>query len=286
MRLIAILFLLCGVGLAGGAIYYASEHFKNMEAMMAREQEPTTVRVLAARSKLNYGDRIDVERAREVLRWMEWPKADIPEGAFLSGAEIFGEDRDQIRTVLRTIEPGELVLKSKVTGFGEGLRLQVTQGMRAVPIPINAVTGGGGHVAPGDRVDLEWTRSTGRTILSTILLSNVKVIALDQSHDQQQSGPRLASTVTVEVTPTDAQRLRLAMKGGTLALLLRGFDEPVLDSKSPDEPDEEAEIIDMSDLPGTPEIVEPEPEPVVIEEKIEIYQPRLPGGRAVPGADG
>ena len=180
MRLIAILFLLCGVGLAGGAIYYASEHFRNMEAMMAQDQEPLTVRVLAASSKLSYGDRLDVERGREVFKWVMWPKDDVPEGAFLSSADIFGEERDQIRTVLRSIEPGELVLKSKVTGFGEGLRLQVSPGMRAVPIPIDAVTGGGGHVAPGDRVDIQWTRRTGGVVASTILLWDVPVIALDQ----------------------------------------------------------------------------------------------------------
>lgn len=283
MKIIAMLFLICGVGLAGGAIYYASEHFKRMEAMMASSEEPApqTIRILAASTKLNYGDRLTVERGREVLKWVEWPAESVPEGAFRDGGEIFGEERNQMRTVLRAIEPGELILKNKITGFGQGLRLQVSPGMRAVTIPIDAVTGGGGHISPGDRVDIQWTRSTAGTITSTILLSYVPVIALDQSHDTQSSGPRLGRTVTVEVNPTDAQKLRLAINGGTLALFLRGQEDGLV--PKPDDAAEEPELIDLNDLPGAPKIEakpEPEPEPEVEQ----VYTPRLPSGKTAPGS--
>ncbi|MEM7056292.1 MAG: Flp pilus assembly protein CpaB [Pseudomonadota bacterium] len=282
MKIIAILFLVCGVGLAGGAIYYASEHFRNMEAMMAQDEGPKTVRIVAAKQSLSYGDRLNYDRAKEMLRFIEWPAESVPEGAFRTSEELLGPERKQVRVVLKSIEPGELILKNKVTGFGEGLRLQVSAGMRAVTIPIDAVTGGGGHVSPGDRVDIQWTRRAGGTISSTILLWAVPVIALDQSHDTQSSGPRLGSTVTVEVSPKDAQVLRLALSGGTLALLLRG-EEDIAATPSEQDP-EEPELMDMNDLPGAPEAApEPEPEPEV--EVVPVYTPRLPTGKKAPGSE-
>ena len=39
MRLLAILFLIFGVALAGGAIYYAMQHFEAMRASMADQDE-------------------------------------------------------------------------------------------------------------------------------------------------------------------------------------------------------------------------------------------------------
>lgn len=283
MKIIAILFLICGVGLAGGAIFYASEHFRNMEAMMARDDGgPELVQIVAAKKRLAYGDRLDYKRSQEVLRFIEWPADSIPEGAFRSSEELLGAERDEVRVVLRAIEAGELILKNKVTGFGEGLRLQVSPGMRAVTIPIDAVTGGGGHVSPGDRVDIQWTRRAAGTITSTILLWDVPVIALDQSHDTQRSGPRLGKTVTVEVTPIDAQKLRLALSGGTLALFLRGQDEVL--TAQPSEDSEERELLDLNDLPGLPEAA-PEPEPEAAPVVVPVYTPRLPTGKKAPGSE-
>lgn len=285
MKIIAVLFLVCGVGLAGGAIFYASELFRTMEAqMMSKDEGPKMVRVLAAKKKLKYGDRITGQRGRDLLRWIQWPEDSVPEGAFLNAKDFLGEEGKEVRIVLRAIEPGELVLKSKVTGFGEGLRLQVSPGMRAVTIPIDAVTGAAGHISPGDRVDIQWTRRAGGTITSTILLWNIPIIALDQSHDTQRSGPRLGRTVTVEVNPTDAQRLRLAINGGTLALLLRGEEDATdPDAAIPASASEEPELIELGDLPGVPKR-EPKPEPEPEPEAVPVYKPRLPTGKTAPGS--
>lgn len=287
MRLVALLFVVLGLGLAGGAIYYAKQEFDRIQASMAQTEEgPTTIKILVARTQLPHGRLLSLETSDAFLTWVDWPKDAIPEGAFVSendGKDIFGEQRDQTRTVLRTIEPGELILKSKVSDFGETVRLQVRDGMRAVTIPINAVTGGGGHISPGDYVDIEFTRTTAGNMSSHILLWNVHVIAIDQSSETEQVGARLGQTATVEVNPTDARKLRLAMNAGTLALLLRGQNDPITPQETGERQDEE--IIDLSVLPGAPVIeVKPEPEPEVIEEVKPVYTPRLPTGKSVPGA--
>ena len=266
MRLIALFFLLIGAGLAGGTVYYVSIYVKTWEAAVATTKAaegPKTVRLVAAKVPLKYGDRLDYETAKQVLRFIDWPEKGVPPGSFTTSEDLLGAEKDEVRYVLRKIEPGELILQSKVTGFGESLRMasQVSEGMRAVTIPINAVTGGGGHISPGDRVDIEWTRSTtDGNISSVVLLRNVLVIATDQSKDAERSKAYLARTVTVEVNPTDAQKLRLAQQAGTLALLLRGVNEI----------DESADValqpIDLTDLPGVdkPEVA-PEPEPEAVD---------------------
>jgi len=262
MRIIALLFLLAGLALAGGAVFYASQYFSRVEALMAsQESEFETVRVIVAKEPLKYGDRLDFERVKTALHWVDWPKNAVPDGAFTKVPDLIGEDESDARVVLRAIEPGELVLKSKVSGFGESVRMstQVADGMRAMTIPINAVTGGGGHISPGDHVDIEWTRRDGGQISSVIILQNSKVIATDQSADAERNRARVARTATVEVTPGDAQKLRVAEQAGTLALFLRGMNEVEAVV---------AEPRDLTDLPGVeaaapPPEPEPEPEPVV-----------------------
>jgi pilus assembly protein CpaB len=255
MRVIGIAVLLIGLVLAGGAVYVASDYYSRYQAMLASQMPPApeTVRILAAKARLAYGDRISHESA-EKLQWVTWPKEAVPQGAFTTAEELVGEDRLQSRTVLRAIEPGEPLLKSKLSGFGEGVRVatQVSEGMRAVTIPIDAVSGVAGLVSPGDRVDILLTRSIERELVTSIILQDVPVIATDQSAVEEAGRPELARTVTVEVDPTDASKLALALQVGKLTLSLRGLNE---NSASVVEP------VRVGDLPAQPEYVAPEPLP-------------------------
>jgi pilus assembly protein CpaB len=245
MRIIAILVLVFGVALAGGALFFASEYFKGIKASMA-QQGPETVRVLVAKQALSYGATIQTEH----LQWVEWPKSAVPPGSFTSVEELLGEKGDQRRIVLRSIEPGEPVLEGKITKFGESPRMAMNlgAGMRAVSIKINSVSGVAGFVAAGDRVDILLTRTQQDQLTSSVILQGITVIAVDQRSNSESIGARLGSTVTVEVDTVQAQKLALARQVGKLSLTLMGFGEsnaevpkPVtVDSLSDYEPEEEA----------------------------------------------
>lgn len=253
MRLLAILFLIIGVALAGGAVYYAMENLPQQRAANVEPQGPEMIMVVAAKRSLKQGDKLTYQRAKEVLKFVEWPKAAVPENAFFTAAEMFGDGKEETRTVLRAIEPGELILKSKVTGFGVSTRLsmRLSEGMRAVTIPISAITGTPGLISPGDRIDIQFIRRNGETLSSHLLLQNVAVIATGQSTDTERDRALAANNITVEVTTEQAQTLTIAMETGKLSLLLRGVEEVN---------ETEAKSVDASVLPGAPE---PEPEPVV-----------------------
>lgn len=253
MRIIALLVLVFGVALGGGAAFFASKYFREMEASLAnRDQGPEIVRVIAAKSPLDYGDVLKHEGSGDTLRWVEWPKSAVPEGSFTTVEELLGDEFTEVRTVLRKIEPGELILKSKVTGFGERARVaaQVSEGKRAYTIPINAVSGVAGLVAPGDRVDILLTRSIDRNLTTSIILQGILVIATDQTSDTEADRRRIARTATVEVDPTEAQKLALAQQVGKLSLSLRGVGEIVGDAAGP---------VGLQDLPDQPLQAEPEP---------------------------
>ncbi|MEM1161153.1 MAG: Flp pilus assembly protein CpaB [Pseudomonadota bacterium] len=281
MRIVAILFMICGVALAGGAIFYANERFSQMEASMAtdRDSGPELVLVLTADQPLHSGMRLDYQSAIKMTRFVWWPKEAAPEGSFATVEEIFGPELDQTRTVLRSMEQNDVIVKSKITGFGErsGVSSQVRDGMRAVTIPIDAVSGTGGHISPGDRVDIQWLRSVANELSSHILLEDVLVVATDQSTDSDRIRAQIARTATVEVSRSDAQHLTVAMRSGTLTLLLRGAGEDAGVG-------EEATSVSLSELPGAPVVPEPEPvaipEPVV-EEKDDGYRVRVRKGAQV-----
>ena len=156
-----------------------------------------TVRVLVAKQALSYGATIQPGN----LQWVEWPKSAVPPGSFTSVEALLGEKGDQRRIVLRSIEPGEPVLEGKITRFGESPRMTMNlgAGMRAVTISIDDVSGVAGYVAAGDRVDILLTRTQEAQLVSSIILLNITIIAVDRSDNAESSSPRLGRTVTVEV---------------------------------------------------------------------------------------
>lgn len=221
MRIIAVLVLVFGVALSGGALFFASEYFKGINALNA--QGPETVRVLVAKQALAYGATIQPGN----LQWVEWPKNVVPPGSFTSAEDLLGKDGNQKRVVLRAIDPGEPILDSKITKFGESNRmaLNLAKGKRAVSISINAVSGVAGFVAAGDRVDILLTRTQQGQLTSSVILQGITVIATDQRVNTQTTSARVARTVTVEVDTTQAQTLAVAQQMGSLSLILRGIEE-------------------------------------------------------------
>ncbi|MDN3720595.1 Flp pilus assembly protein CpaB [Roseibium salinum] len=172
----------------------------------------------------------------------------LPEGAFQTIEEILG-DGEQARFVKGSIEPGEPVLATKITGFGERATLSsaVTPGMKAVSIGVNDVLGVAGFVLPGDRVDILLTRTQQRSdtagAYTDVLLQGVKVLAIDQLADDRTNKPSVVRTVTLEVSTNEAQKLVLAQRVGQLSLALRNNASAAFEQIQP---------VNVADLGGAP----------------------------------
>ena len=106
--------------------------------------------------------------------------------------------------------------------------------MRAVSVGVDAITGSADLIWPGDRVDLILTQAIGdatlpigRRIAAETVLSDVRVIAIDQQLMQGVAPDGTkgeARTVTMEVTSAQAERVSVATRIGRLSLAVRSAD--------------------------------------------------------------
>ncbi len=218
MRLKSLMMTILGVGLAGGAVFLAQEQLQ-------RDQESANsaiVRVVAVAEDIAFGSTIE----RYKLTSIEWPAESVPEGVFTSFDDVLPASGGDFRRAKRALAQGEILLTSKVSGFGEKVTIVQTLGEnnRAVAIKVDAQTGVGGFVTPGDFVDIVMTQGKDASLRAVTILQNIRVIGVDQKADEELDTPGVARTVTVEVTADQSQRLALAQKAGQLSLSLRSLN--------------------------------------------------------------
>ena len=201
------------------AVFVANVWLQRQEPRQAvLAPEPAKVEIatiVVAGRDLTFGEPLN----DEVLREIPWPRASVPDGAFAKIADVTKDGR---RVALTAISPNEPLLKWKISGPGARASLSalVKEGMRAVAVRINDSSGVAGFVLPGDRVDVLYTRE-GDDKTIDILLQNVRVLAINQIADEKKSEPIAAKVATLELMPTDAQKISLAQTTGSLTLTLR-----------------------------------------------------------------
>ena len=174
-----------------------------------------------------------------MLKVVNFPADAAPANVFHTVAELTG-GKDQQRLALRAMIVNEPVLAPNVSGPGGRLILSGTigAGMRAVSFRSTDVTGVGGFVLPGDRVDVLLTRTAGggneaANTLTQVLAENVRVLGVDQSSNYENDKPMVSRSITVEATPEQAQSISLGQMVGTVSLTLRHIaDEAPLARKS------------------------------------------------------
>ena len=181
-----------------------------------------TVAVVVAAQPLDRG----VTLQASSLKVVNFPAEAVPTNVFHSIAELTG-NKDQQRLVLRNLVANEPVLASYVSGPGGKLNLSgnIAAGMRAVSFRSTDVTGVGGFVLPGDRVDVLLTRSAGSNnsndTLTQVVAENVRVLGVDQSANDEADKPVVTKAITLEVTPEQASAISLGQSVGTITLTLR-----------------------------------------------------------------
>lgn len=136
----------------------------------------------------------------------------------------------------RALRAGERIPQMALMKAGEGgfLSAVLEPGMRAVTIGVTATSGAAGFITPGDRVDLIVTHrikpagngeaSGGNDmILSETFVRDIRVVAVDQMLDNPENKAILAKTITVEVTPQQAEQISVAGEMGKISLSLRSL---------------------------------------------------------------
>src|SRR5207245_7547748 len=94
------------------------------------------------------------------------------------------------------------------------------------------VTGVSGFITPSSRVDVLAAGGPdgggGGDLRGKLILQNVRVLATGKSIEQRDDKPVEVPTVTLLVSPEDAEKLTLATRGDPVRLTLRNFQDEAI----------------------------------------------------------
>jgi pilus assembly protein CpaB len=225
-----LLFAALGLGLVG---YQATRPPQVVTLAAAVPPPPLTLDVLVAARGLPAGTLMK----EEDFTPKAVPTAEVPRGALMNSPEV----RLDLRGALlrRYLDSANILMAGDVLhprdrGF---LAAVLTSGARAISVGVDAITGNGGLIWPGDRVDVILTQELNekdaplaRRFVGETVLRDVRVVAVDQSIAQgavasgDNATGRVARTVTLEVTPQQAERAAVAERLGKVTLAIRAVD--------------------------------------------------------------
>jgi len=245
--------IVLGVAVVAGGVaaYLASGSDKSAPTEPVAQLK--TVDVLVAKSDIGLGQTVKPED----MQWQTWPAATA------SNTFIRRSDRPDATTQIAgsiaraPFIAGEPIREPKlVKADGSGFMAAILPtGMRAISTEISPETGAGGFILPNDRVDVLLTKrdknverpSAPDVVRSEIILSNVRVLAIDQAPKEKDGqNAVVGKTVTLELKPEQAETLSRSRQTGTLSLALRSIaDVNMVENRTEDDSSKRGETINV-----------------------------------------
>jgi pilus assembly protein CpaB len=199
--------------------------------------------VLVATKDINIGTKLDAGS----VEWRDWPSNGLSTNFIVRQ----GEGKEQIDPIVGAVArgnifAGEPIIAGKLLRSDQGVMAAILpKGMRAVATRIAADTSAGGFILPNDRVDVIMTRQVtdggpdaggggDNRFRTETILSNVRVLAIDQMLGQKDTGETVVvgQTATLELSPQQAEILTVAQQMSdrlTLALRSAADSDPRAD---------------------------------------------------------
>lgn len=193
--------------------------------------------VLVAAADIGQGQRVTPGN----VRWQRWPDEAMNAAYIKKQAQPDGLEKLQGSVVRSQFIAGEPIRESKLANKDSGFMSAILpSGKRAIAVQVSAQTTAGGLILPNDRVDViqtvtqQLTPEAPAETVSRTILTNVKVLAIDQTVDDQSGGGEAADgvetesmvvgkTATLELDPIQVETVTAAESAGTLSLSLRSF---------------------------------------------------------------
>ncbi|HUK58459.1 MAG TPA: Flp pilus assembly protein CpaB [Stellaceae bacterium] len=245
MRAIGIVIIGLALVLAA-SVFFVVPRLMRSPAPSQQASQPVQVpakEVLVAAHNLPAGTALKAED----MRWQKWPADGLNPNYFLHDQ---GDDpKNHVgMIVLHGLETGEPIVQSRLLKPGDTsfMAAELPPGMRAISIHIDNISATSGFILPGDYVDvllsehftLKQSQADQKRSdqigpppfdtreINSIVLRDVKVLAIDQTVQDLDSKPKTGGSATLEVTLQDAQKLTIASSIGNLSLLLRSHQLP------------------------------------------------------------
>src|SRR5690242_11910308 len=188
----------------------------------AREYTNNLNNVVVAKVDIPVGTRIIAEQ----LTVTQLPRSAAPDGTFskIDPENLIG------RVAVVRIAAREPITESRLAPLGSaaGLSSVIPEGYRAMNVRVDDVVGISGFIMPGALVDIVVVieppdSDKQKERVSKIVLQNIKVLANGANLDKPKNEKEVdrVKTVTLQVTPEQAEKLALASSEGRLQLVMR-----------------------------------------------------------------
>lgn len=168
------------------------------------------------------------------ISWESWPSNGINANFITRAAEPDAVEKLKGSVARVAMFTGEPLRRSKLIGEGQSFMSSILpSGMRAVATAISADTSAGGFILPNDFVDVIMTRRSdtgtgGSGFTTETILKNIRVLAIDQTIQEDEEGKktRVGQTATLELTPQQAEIITVAQQmADRLTLALRSITD-------------------------------------------------------------
>jgi pilus assembly protein CpaB len=223
--------IVLGIALAaGGAAAWLASGSDSKQAAVVPVAAPTTVDVLVAKAEIGLGQTVKPED----FEWQTWPST-TASNSFIRRTDRPDAPTQMAGDIARSpFVAGEPIREQKlVKNPGSGFMAAILpSGSRALSTEISPETGAGGFILPNDRVDVILSRrekhpenpSMPESVVSEVVLPNVRVLAIDQAPKEKDGQTNLVGrTATLELKVGQAEMLTRARQMGTLTLALRSI---------------------------------------------------------------
>jgi len=237
------------LGLAVGSAALAGIMAKGMLGRKAIKEvvevnKVPMVQVLIASKDLAMGEKL----IDSTINWRDWPKANLGDTMITKDSKPDALDTLKEARARLPIFAGEPIVERKLVLPGQSgfMSSILPKGMRAISVAISERSAVSGFILPNDRVDVILTRKVdnpdnqgGKVVHSETVLSNVKVLAINQTYRQETNQDKVTvtegKTAVLELDPRQSEVITMVESAGELSLALRsiaeGGDRGLVDAK-------------------------------------------------------
>jgi len=187
----------------------------------AAKRSVETVEVVVASRSIDTGTKF----TESDVILINWPKDAAPSGAIAEATEVIG------KIARHNFVKFQPIAREHLTDHRSGLMpLLIESGKRAISVRVDKETGVSGFITPNSYVDVLATGTVvggagERQQHAKLIIQNVKVMAIGQSIEILDDEPVEVPTVTLLVTPEEAEKVTLATQQKPVRLALRHFED-------------------------------------------------------------
>ena len=237
-----LLSLFCSV--LGLSVLLLSQTNSESATTSSKQAAKQTVKVLVSTRTIEIGQTYTPNS----FRWKEVPQQELENYIDHVTPEDISADHTMSGLARTKLVKDSILSKADITEpeGGYSLSLKLQPGYRAISVPVDQVTSNSGFIEPGDRVDILLLGSQDGELLRygnssqglyvTTIVHDARVLAFNNKQTAEsyqkaresngfENGIPDDSSVSLEVTPEQANQVVLAKQLGKLTLVLRGQNE-------------------------------------------------------------